>query len=132
MLEIGISLRRNHNDGEIGGDQTDIKKVGDIIVAKKQPCAWGTQEKLLCLITYLKDDELEASMTGDILINPYEKAIPEGEMISHNRCTYRVDTDMFIGSPGLDPHDSTSEPVKPNGKDYLEKTDLEFNDEDRF
>jgi len=133
MLEILVSLRRSKDvDRKISGLEKPNKKAGDIIVAKKSPAPWGTEEKRLFLITLLKDDVLEASM-GDLAVHPYavygepgEEGQP-AEMISGSRYKVNVNvkdpTCLFIDSPGLDPDDMT-EPVPPNGKDYLELSDL--------
>jgi hypothetical protein len=129
MLEIIVSLRRTQGDGEIGGAENSVRKVGDILVAKKSPAVWGSDEKKFFLITYLKDDDLENSMPHDTLSYPYVVKNEKKAII--NRSKYKVNLDMFEDSPGLDPEDTTSEPVKPNGKDYLELSDLIFDDSAR-
>jgi hypothetical protein len=136
MLEIIVDLCRKN--GKISGGNTTERLAGDIILAKKQPCLWGNEEKKLFLITYLKDDELEKSMEKDIIINPYgvyDKVYTSDNKIELdlvNRSKYRVNLDMFEGSDGLDPENVTQEPVKPNGKEYLELKDLIFDEEFRI
>ena len=119
MLEICVSLRRAASDGVIGGaDHTPEKLPGDIVSAKVSPAVWGTQEKKTFLITKLDDSAVEALITDTVISYPYAVYLEEGEgedarTVMINRSKYRVDLDMFVGSPDLDPEDETSEPVAP-------------------
>lgn len=137
MLEILVNLNRGQ-DGQIDSGTSPKSKAGDIIVAKKQPCVWGEEEKRIFLITYLKDDELESSMDGEIISSPYaiydEVDMGNGKVEKDlmNPSKYRVDLAMFEGSAGLDPTNTTQEPVTPNGKDYLEISDLILDDNFRI
>ena len=128
MLEAIISLRRDNKTDKIGGKETAIKEVGDIIAVKKSPAIWGSEEKKKFLIVFLKDDALEASMKRDRRIYPYavfeDVETPWGtESQRVSRSGYRVDTAAFVASPALDPTVETG-PVKPTGKDCLELKDL--------
>lgn len=133
MLEILVSLRRRNIDNVIGGKDTFDKKCGDIICVKKQPCNWGTEEKRLFLITCLDDPTLEASLNKNECVFPYAVYDSEDKLI--NRSKYRVDVNMFTGSSGLDPNDTTSEPVPPESgsinPNHLVLGDLIFDDSDR-
>lgn len=142
MLEALISLRRDSETLAIGAGETDMKWVGDVLAVKKSPAIWGNEEKRLFLITYLNDPELEAGV-DEVKAYPYAKTIQRADEngvlqdVVTNRSTYRVDLDMFLGSPGLDPEDITTEPCSPTIKtgddaDHLVKADLIFDDADRI
>lgn len=130
MLEICVSLRRSQGEGTIGGSLKPTKMMGDIIAAKVFPAVWGEMEKRFFLITLLDDPTLESKISiGNVFSYPYAVYDDnENDPKIMNRSKYRVDLDMFIGSPGLDPDDNTSEPCPPNGKDNLELSDLIFDD----
>ena len=123
MMEILVDLCRDQGKGEVGSGEKSTKKVGDIICAKKSPAVWGNEEKRLFLITYLEDLETENKI-NEVLIYPF--AIYEedenGFTICLNRSIYKVNLIMF------EINDINSEPCSPNEKDYLEKTDLIFDD----
>jgi len=138
MLEACISLRRTGGEGTIGGAEKYEKKTGDIICVKKSPAVWGEMEKKFFLISYLRDDALEATV-DEVSVYPYavnvevesEQEDEPSTLKMINRSKYRVDLSMFSGSSGLDPTDATSEPVSPNEKEYLELSDMIFDDSDR-
>jgi len=147
MLEALISLRRDHDTQAVGTSETSIKCKGDILEVRKVGWAgsWGDQEKKRFLIALYKDDTLEASMSKDVLRNPFGKWETREEIEGHpkteenilvNRSTYRVDLDHFTGSPGLDVDDTTSEPVAPEqgteNEGHLVKNDLIFDDSNRL
>ena len=48
-----------------------------------------------------------------------------------NRSSFRVNLDQFTGSPGLDVNDVTKDPVAPNSKECLTKTDMIYDDSAR-
>jgi hypothetical protein len=120
MLEICASLRRSQGVGAIAAADKIEKKVGDIIAVKTQPAVWGRDEKRFFLITLLDDPVLEAELTKSVVSYPYCICTEEDDgngmskMKMINRSKYKIDLDMFIGSPGLDPS-NMSEPVPPTG-----------------
>ena len=182
MLEICVSPRRgNQSEGNIAEGEKDSKKTGDIIVAKRFGSPWGNEERRLFLITLLEDDDLENKIPeGGIISYPYSctkyiesssSSNPENlsKLIITNRSKYRVkvgqvinditQSNMFAGSPGIDPTNITSEPCSPTNKigsrqfckicneiydtaelcpicnkpmvEFLELSDLFFDDSDR-
>jgi len=153
VVEICCSLERGAGiNGDIGSGETSFDRVGDIISARRSPFVdgegnslWGSAQKEKFLITYLQSADIYNSIGSDdgVAIYPYGIRAPD-EMVTVfgftfpipsakilNKSKYRVDIDMFTGSAGLDPEDVTSEPVKPNGKDFLVISDLIFDDSDR-
>ena len=142
MLEALISLRRDPDTLEIGADEKAAKWVGDVLVVKVSPAIWGNEEKRLFLIALLDDSELEAGVV-EVKAYPYAKTVQRPDEngvlqdVVTNRSRYRVDLNMFVGSPGLDQENITEEPCGPTIKTgehagYLEKADLIFDDADRI
>jgi len=130
MLEICVSLRRTEGVGQIGGSENDMKKVGDIICAKLSPAVWGSMERRYFLLTYLDDPETELfMMQRNLDVYPFKRLTEAGSgehayQSIAERCCYKVDTSMFIGTEGLDPSVEVQSPTPPNGKPNLETTDL--------
>lgn len=121
MLEALISLRRTRGEGEIGGAEKALKKTGDIIVVKKSPAVWGSDEKKFFLIVKIKDDELETKITDGVMIHPYAEYVDD-EMTS--RSVKQVDiTKIPTDSPGLDPKIEQGA-IDVGAKKYLELSDL--------
>ena len=125
MLEVCIDLRRGDaGEGAVAGSDNVVMKAGDIIVAKKSPAVWGTDERLLFLIAFLEDDALEATIPdGEIQSYPY-RVLSGNRVLNQSKHRVKVgqsiegivqDT-MFAESPGLDPTDDTSEPSSPTTK----------------
>lgn len=127
MLEIGVSLRRgSFGEGTISDGDSDIKKAGDIVVAKRFGAAWGKEERRLFLIALLEDDDFEDQIEADdVLAYPYSvmvmpKSLPKLEPINNlvtraskpkedlpeppqspkmvNRSKYRVKVGQTIGT----------------------------------
>ncbi len=145
MLEALIDLRRSGTTKEINRSEKPSKKCGDIIVVKKSPAIWGKKEKEYFLIVYLQDDKLEANMGKNLQVHPYsiykaeETPLGESENYLATRSKYKVDINMFDGSPGLDEKveigaiqptkDKDGEPVYE--KSYLTISDLILDETDR-
>jgi hypothetical protein len=111
MLEVCISLRRgDYGEGKIAEGEKDIKKAGDIIVAKKSPAPWGKEERRLFLITFLEDDILEAEIAKDkVRSYPYAvyvtpKALPPIESANKDLIINKAKTrDDLLPEPSMTP-----------------------------
>jgi len=132
VLEILVSLRRAKGVGAVGNPENGIKKTGDILVAKKMPCVWGTEERKNFLITVLDDPSLEAKM-GDKKSLSYPYAVTEADEngIQHvvNRSSFRVSLAHFPDVSGWNKiveHGATPPygTILPHGKPNLEVSDL--------
>ena len=100
MLEACISLR---HAGEKAG-----KRRGDVLVAKLQPCAWGSEEWRYHMIVELDDPVLEQIMRSKgktVQSYPYavREAQPTGAIATTQRSAFRVKLDPFAGSDALNP-----------------------------
>ena len=131
ILEIQVELCRAGGDrGEIGARETAWKKLGDILVARLSPAPhiWGTRVKKGWLITYLNPEGMDITLINGLRTFPcavYSDILDaDGQPIMISPSGYRVPLNLFEGSPGLDENDITSEPVKPNGLDFLTKGHL--------
>jgi len=129
MLEILVSLRRKEGNGVIGGSEKKEKKLGDILVAKKRPCVWGSEEKKNFLVTLLDDPELEERM-GDKKVISYPYAVHEidddGNSVVVNRSKLRVKMSDFPDFTGFNSFqtDIERDVVVPESKSYLGLDDL--------
>lgn len=127
MLEALVSLRRTRGESTIAGAEHDLKKCGDIIVVKKSPAVWGTDEKKFFLIVYLEDAALEARVdaAGGLLVHPFAKFDDKTKVMT-SRSEYRVNIDALkvLNLPNLDPADVTETPYKPPAKEAFKLTDL--------
>jgi len=114
------------NDGMNG------RKKGDIVLAKMHDAPWSDAEKCEGLIVLYVDPELEYKLIkeGGVLAYPYQLwgVDNNDRAIIDTNSQYRVDVDMFEGSPGLDINNNTAEPVAPTqnaqNAEYLVKDDL--------
>lgn len=124
MLEALVDLCRGgtHTDRVIGSRVTSTELVGDILCVKKQPCVWGSQERMDFLIVILQDDDL---VFGEVLSYPY--AVFDDDEI--NRSSYRVDLNDFSG----DCLDVTKDagPQAPADADFLTVDDLIYDNSRR-
>jgi hypothetical protein len=137
MLEMAVSLQRSGDLGDIGSKgETDLKKIGDVLVMKKSPAIWSEMERKFFLITVLNDPVLEMEMgSREVWSLPFIRqthTIIDGEEDFKIEAisSFRVDINLFTGTTGLDPSIAVAEPTTPSTGPELLLTDLVEDDID--
>ena len=104
MLEALVNLARRSGVGAANSQPNLI--YGEVIVVKKAPAVWGRDEKQFFMVTYIQDDDLEATLDSGVLAYPYP-----GKVVDMTQFT--VPTTAI-----------SNKPQHPKGKDHLTPADL--------